>query len=307
MSYEPFRYSIEDKFFRDADQLRAAFEASVGDRTSPFEPARFRWEYWHVPFQFSQHRTPARTFFETELMRAFEERLLTWASRELGVSELGASPWLSYLIDRDFQALHRDSPNGQIAFSFGLSKPDKVRFRGGETLIARPELLDYWGQPSFRDHEAHKPLFDVVPAKFNRLVVFDSRIPHAVQMVEGPRVAMDGRVSIQGWLRANGCILDLNTSRAEVEAHIDRELASIDVSGVDGLYSVEIHTSTRRVTNDVTTKVSTLVSTSRAARVEHVVSELLAWAHRVSLPCEIKRVIVPIRIDGKTAQVARSS
>src|SRR5215813_7319918 len=100
--------------------MRRALDRRLADRTDPFDPTRFAWEHWHVPGQFSQLRTPARSFFGDEAMAAFEARLLRWARAELGVARLGGPPWLSAITDGGFQGVHRDSPNGQFAFSYGL-------------------------------------------------------------------------------------------------------------------------------------------------------------------------------------------
>jgi hypothetical protein len=301
----PLRYLIEDDFYEGAGALRSAFEASVSDRSSPFDPARFVWEYWHVAGQFSQHRVPARQFFDRSLIEDFERRLLSWAGRELGLSQIGASPWLSFLLDGDFQALHRDTPNGQFAFSFGLSKPLRPRFRGGETKLARPELLDYWRHPSFRSHEAHTPLFDIVPARFNRLVMFDSRIPHAVQRVEGPRVPLDGRVAIQGWVRASGCVIEGAIARDAIEPLFDDGLAKITRAAVDGLVVIELQSHGRTKPRAPIVKLSTLVSTGRDDRTGRVIDDITTWAHGVTLPSGARRVIVPIHVDDRGARIAR--
>lgn len=305
MADTPLRFLIEDGFYDGATALRSAYEKSVSDRSSPFDPARFVWEYWHVPGQFSQHRVPARQFFDRTLIEDFERRLLSWTGRELGLSALGSSPWLSFLVDGDFQAIHRDTPNGQFAFSFGLSKPARPRFRGGETMLARPELLDYWRHPSFRANEAHTPLFDVVPPRFNRLVMFDSRIPHAVQPVEGPRVPIEGRVAIQGWVRAAGCVIEGSASRESIEPTIDEGLAKIGRAAVDGLVVIELQARARTKARDPIVKLSTLVSTGRDDRSDRVVDELTAWANGVVLPSGARRVIVPIQVDDRGARLAR--
>jgi hypothetical protein len=167
-------YVVVDRFFPRAQEMRREIDKRLADVTAPFDPARFAWEHWHVAGQFSQHRTPARAFFAQETIAAFEQRLLAWASSELGLSSLGGPPWLSAIVDGGFQALHRDSPNGHFAFSYGLSKRG-ARYRGGETLLARPELLDYFRHGGHRDDRAHWPMFDEIPSRFDRLVAFDAR------------------------------------------------------------------------------------------------------------------------------------
>ena len=198
------RYVVLDAFYGDVRDLRRAIDRRLSDRVEPFDPRRFVWEHWHVEGQFSQLRAPARAFFPAEAIAAFEARLLRWAASTYGLSRLGGPPWVSSVTDGGYQGLHRDGPNGTIAFTFALGRG---RFRGGETLIARDELLDYFGTGSHRPEVAHTPLFDEIAPRFNRLVAFDARIPHAVRMVEGPRHPRDGRIAIQGWLEPAGCVV----------------------------------------------------------------------------------------------------
>lgn len=203
---EPFtRADVVDGFLADPRPLRRAFDRAVDDRADPLDPVRFRWEYWNVPGQFSQHRAPARAVLG-DAADAFEARLFAWARRRLGLARLASPAWLSFLVDGQYQGIHRDGPNGDVAFSFGLSWPRTPRFRGGETLLARMELLDYFGTSADRPERASDPLFDEIPSRFNRLVAFDARLPHMVGRVEGPHQAREGRVAIQGWLVPGGIL-----------------------------------------------------------------------------------------------------
>ena len=72
-------------------------------------------------------------------------------------------------------------------------------FRGGETLLLRDEVLDYW--QDFRSTRAveERELVRAVEPRFGRLVVFDPRIPHGVRVVEGTRDPRFGRLVIHGW------------------------------------------------------------------------------------------------------------
>ena len=205
---EPFtRADVVDGFLADPRPLRRAFDRAVDDRADPLDPVRFRWEYWNVPGQFSQHRAPARAVLGAAA-DAFEARLFAWARRRLGLARLASPAWLSFLVDGQYQGIHRDGPNGDVAFSFGLSWPRTPRFRGGETLLARMDLLDYFGTEADRPERASDPLFDEIPSRFNRLVAFDARLPHMVGRVEGPHQARDGRVAIQGWLVSGGVLCE---------------------------------------------------------------------------------------------------
>jgi hypothetical protein len=51
---------------------------------------------------------------------------------------------------------------------------DARAFRGGETVIAKPRLLDYWATHSPSQGLEHDSLFSLVPPEFGRLTVFVS-------------------------------------------------------------------------------------------------------------------------------------
>ena len=299
-------YLVVDGFLAAARPLRAAFEARFAERLDPFDPSRFVWEYWHVPDQFSQHRAPARTVFPAVALVSFERRLLSWASGALGLSELAGPLWVSFLLDGDFQALHRDTPNGTFAFTFGLSRPGRPRFTGGETLLARPELLDYWRLGGTRPETAADPLFEAIPSVLNRLVAFDARVPHAVRTVQGPRHPRDGRLAIQGWLAANGCVVSGGSRTArdprDVDATVRRALRRVPRPALvdsEGLLAVRLQVSRDGRVRRATTLACTLVPSDRAAR------PVLAALARVRFApaAAATAIVVPAHVTGGKALV----
>ncbi len=212
-------YDVKDGFFDGIVALRRDLEASFDPRRDPFDPARFRWEPWFEG-GFSQLRAPARAVFGEATLAAFEARLLAHASRFAGeAASLGGPLWVSILVDGHHQSHHRDSPNGALALSYGVLPTGPLRFRGGETELARPELLDYWRSGAAAAERAGEPLFDVVAPKRDRLVLFDSRIPHAVRRVEGTTDPRAGRAALQGWIVAGAA---LGSARDPIERWLAR-------------------------------------------------------------------------------------
>ncbi len=235
-------HTVVDGFFSDVHALRKALESSFDPRRDPFAPERFRWEPWFEG-GFSQLRAPAASIFDPATLGAFERRLLAYAARFLGEGvRLGGPLWLSILVDGHHQSVHRDSPNGALALSYGVLPRGPLRFRGGETEIARPELLDYWGSGAFRDEEAAEPLFELVVPRRDRLVLFDARIPHAVRRIEGSSDPTSGRAAIQGWLVAGAAL-------GERAAPIVRALANAPVAPARaaGLVTVRIEPGAAKV------------------------------------------------------------
>ena len=191
------RLVVVDQFAAEAKGLRSHFE----DRFSEPRRAtadRFVWDLWNVPGQYTALRTPAWEYFPKKIYEAFHQRLVWWGRRTLGCHDV-SPPWLSCYVNGCEQRLHGDLPHGPVAFVFSLTNWAKRSFRGGETLLLKDEVLDFWrGFVSARAVEEPE-VIDEVPARFNRLVAFDPRIPHGVRRVEGSMDPLEGRLVIHGW------------------------------------------------------------------------------------------------------------
>lgn len=186
-----------DSFYKDANLMREAFEDRFRDPRDA-RPDRFVWDYWHVPGQYTALRTPAYHFFEKKLYERFHNHLVWWGRRNLGCHDI-SPPWMSCYIDGCHQELHGDLPHGPWAYVYSLTPWKKRRFRGGETILLKEDILSYWqGFKSVQSLERGE-IMDEVPALFNRLTVFDPRIPHGVRQVEGVRDLLEGRLVIHGW------------------------------------------------------------------------------------------------------------
>jgi hypothetical protein len=60
-------------------------------------PERFCWDFWHVPDQYTQLRTPAQEYFEADDYEKLESALLEYGKDQLGC--IGLTPiWLSYYV-----------------------------------------------------------------------------------------------------------------------------------------------------------------------------------------------------------------
>lgn len=187
-----------DSFYRDAEKLRTVFVDRFQNPLTA-NADRFIWDYWHVPDQYTTLRTPAYHFFPKKLYEDFHNRLVWWGRRNLGCHDI-SPPWMSCYIDGCKQELHGDLPHGPWAFVFSLTPWSTRRFKGGETLLLREEILSYWqNSASIVGKLEHAEIFRRVPALFNRLTVFDPRLPHGVSEVKGVNDVLQGRLVIHGW------------------------------------------------------------------------------------------------------------
>jgi len=191
------RSVVVPDFFSAATSLREVFDSRF-QRFRADDPDSFVWDYWHVPGQYTYHRTYGDRYFPKPLVRAFLDRLQSWGMETLGCASV-TPPWLSYYVDGCVQELHADVPHGPWAYVFSLTRWDDRGFSGGETLLMRPHHMDFWR--GFDPSEALETysLFDEIPACFNQLTVFDARVPHGVRAVSGTRDPLHGRVVLHGW------------------------------------------------------------------------------------------------------------
>jgi hypothetical protein len=217
-------------FFEHAAQMRSEFEAMVGPQRCA-SPQRFRWDYWHVPGQFTYMRTLARTCFSSKLYSEFAITLRRWALQNLGCAAW-TDPWLSYYISGCRQEFHSDVLHGPWAWVFSLTKWTERSFSGGETVLIAPQTLDYWKHFDPKHPQEHDQILRRVAPNFNQLTVFDGRIPHAVAPIEGTMDPLDSRVVIHGWFlpptaRTEGALTfeDIETVLASMKEKWDGERA----------------------------------------------------------------------------------
>jgi len=188
---------VSNALARDAASLRAVFDARYDDPRST-RADRFAWDYWHVPGQYTHLRTPAWSYFPKRVYERFHRGLVAWGRDHLGCHDI-SPPWLSLYVDGCRQELHGDLPHGPWAFVLSLTRWRGRVFTGGETLMLRDDVLDFWaGFRSVRGVEEGELVRAIEPV-FGRLTVFDPRVPHGVRCVRGTHDPRDGRLVIHGW------------------------------------------------------------------------------------------------------------
>jgi hypothetical protein len=239
-----FRFVV-DRFYPHARRLREVFERRFADPRST-RGDRFVWDWWHVPDQYTLLRTPAWEYFPARVYRPFHAALLRWGRTTLGCVDV-SPPWLSCYVEGCQQHLHSDVPHGPWAFVYSLTPPGRPRFRGGETLLLRPEVLSYWPTfPAQPDRELGG-LVDRVPSRFDRLVAFDPRLPHGVTRVEGTQDPREGRLVVHGWFTEPRPFLEGALRERQVEAPlgdaVGRLAERVAARALHGVLSVRLDVS----------------------------------------------------------------
>lgn len=166
-----------DRFYPKAEALRQVFDDRFADPLQT-NSERFQWDYWHVPGEYTNLRTPAYHYFPRRLYENFHRYLVNWGRQNLGCHDV-SPPWLSCYVQGCRQEPHQDLPHGPLAFVFSLTRWSSRCFDGGETFIVKPRT-------------------EIEP-KFNRLTIFNPALVHGVREVKGTHDPRRGRLVIHGW------------------------------------------------------------------------------------------------------------
>jgi hypothetical protein len=285
---------VVDHFAPEARALRDVFDQRFAEPRSTRRD-RFVWDWWHVPCQYTALRTPAWEYFPKAIYEQFHRRLVAWGRETLGCHDI-SPPWLSCYVDGCRQELHGDLPHGPWAFVYSLT-PSMRAFRGGQTLLVRDDVLDYWdGFASTRAIEEPQ-LVRAIEPKFGRLIVFDPRIPHGVREVTGTRDPREGRLVIHGWFVQPRPFVVGPLRTRELTAHageLGHVLGDVPIAGlVSVAFRVDRSGRTRdvRVLSD-TTRVPRADEPARKRAVRAMLRAIAAWTF--SLSRAPSRVVLPL-------------
>ena len=294
---------IVDDFAPEARALRGVFDARFAEPRAARRD-RFVWDWWHVPGQYTALRTPAWEYFPRALYERFHRRLVAWGRQTLGCHDI-SPPWLSCYVDGCRQELHGDLPHGPWAFVYSLTPWRGRAFAGGETLLLRDEVLDFWHDFVSTRAVEEPELVRAIEPRFGRLVAFDPRIPHGVRTVTGTRDPREGRLVIHGWFVQPRPFVTGPVSAREVSARADelgvaigRDLGALPLAGLLSLafgVTPAGRVARVRVLSD-TTRVPRADEAARKQLVRGIARAIGAWtfskqraASRVVLPLVFER------------------
>lgn len=205
---------IVPDFFPSAAAMRSEFNAHFSDPYGRFGPSQQVWDYWYVPDMYTYLRTDPKRVFSPDLVDYFLEALAIWSLNNLGLGRV-SHPCLSLYVNGCRQEPHNDSSNGRLAYVFSLTEWSNRRFVGGETQLFRD--TPYWGSSQIVTAAAGTAFYELVPAIFNQLLVFDNRLVHAVRPIQGNMDPRDGRLVLHGHISEAGITADgaLDQEQAE--------------------------------------------------------------------------------------------
>lgn len=217
LRHEPLRepHAAVDNFLPEGDALalRGHVERHFAEPHKHRRETHQVWNYWYVPGLYTYLRTSPERVIPKPLVEGFHAALTRWARDRLGLA-LVTWPNLSIYVDGCAQGLHNDSVNGRFGYVYSLTRHDR-RSHGGETIVVKEGDLF---RTRMTGAEAGTGLYDLIEPCFNRLAVFDDRMPHGVQRIEGSMDPLDGRIVLHGHISEAGLLVEGPLARAAVEA-----------------------------------------------------------------------------------------
>ena len=201
---EPFRaphYHV-DNFLPEeiARRMRAAIDRHFADPYKQTAGEHQIWNYWYVPDMYTFLRTAPDKVLGRELLERFHQALTAWSWEVLGLGYV-TFPYLSLYVDGCQQSIHNDAGNGRFGYVYSLTL-DERETKGGETIVFhegdlyRTRLTNMTG--------GRGGLYEMIESKFNRLAIFDDRMPHGVNRIEGSMDPAQGRLVLHGHISETG-------------------------------------------------------------------------------------------------------
>ncbi|MFL6725308.1 MAG: hypothetical protein ACJ8FS_02190 [Sphingomicrobium sp.] len=234
------RFVVVDDFLshEQSVSMRQDIDAHFSKPAGHLPETHQVWNYWHVPGSYTYLRTTPEKVVALNKVEAFVTALRNWAGLNLGLAGV-TWPYLSLYVPGCLQGLHNDSTNGRLGYVYSLTR-DERRTIGGETVLVQDRDLF---RTSLDRAQAGTDLFDLVAPRFNRLTLFDDRIPHAVQRLDGSMDPLEGRFVLHGHISEAGVVaqgaLAAEAIRERVAGIVD-ELRHSAGSGVHGPLVIQL-------------------------------------------------------------------
>ena len=185
-----------------ATAMRADIDRHFAEPRADSPKTHQVWNYLFVPQLFAYMQTSPEKIIDPDRIAHFCDALKAWSIGTLGMGRV-TRPYLDLYVAGCAQGFCNEPQNGRFGFVYSLTR-DARRSVGGDTLVMHE------GDP-FRAHltsaAAEQGFCDTVEPRFNRLLVFDDRLMHAVSRLEGSMDPVEGRFVLRGHLSEAGTMI----------------------------------------------------------------------------------------------------
>ncbi|HEX8527042.1 hypothetical protein [Allosphingosinicella sp.] len=209
-----------------AREMRAAIDRHFAEPYKQTASVHQVWNYWFVPDMYTFLRTAPEKVIPMRLVQQFHAALSSWAWNVLGMGQV-TQPYLSLYVDGCGQQLHNDATNGRFGYVYSLTWEERDT-KGGETMVLHEG--DLYRQNLTNQMGGRRGLYELIEPKFNRLAIFDDRMPHGVNRIEGSMNPVHGRIVLHGHISETGPGVRGGLSAVEVGAGVE-EAANEALSG----------------------------------------------------------------------------
>ena len=191
------------------------------------------WNYLFAPQLYAYLQTSPEKIIDGDRIALFCNALKAWSIGTLGMGRV-SRPQLDFYAAGCSQGFYNEPRNGRFGFVYSLTR-DTRHTVGGDTLVMRE------GDP-FRAHltspATQQGFCDIIEPRFNRLLVFDDRLMHAVSRLEGSMDPVEGRFVLRGHLSEAGAMIGGALPLAAVARPIDFLLNTF---GIDAAARIALH------------------------------------------------------------------
>jgi hypothetical protein len=190
-------------------------------------PERQVWNFRYAADRDAYLLTAPEKVIARAQVADFQNRLQNWSVNTLGLAQV-SWPGLSLYVGGCRQGPQHDAAGRGFGFIYALTRNTRLT-TGGQTLV-------------HREIEAGDP--DSIEPRFNRLMVFDARTPHAVGAVEGSMDPREGHIVLHGHLGDGGPIvagaLSADAVAALAAETVRAFAAGAVIDGYDGFLSLRL-------------------------------------------------------------------
>jgi hypothetical protein len=218
------RYQVFENFYDQVDELRQQFEEHFSLSAEHHPDTHAIWQFFYQQNQYTYFTTEPRNVIQAPLVDRFVEKLRAWSIETMGLGGI-SGPVFSFYVNGCRQGLHNDVGAGRWGYVFSLTRWQERKFLGGETLVFKDS--NYADQIGLNSADLNMDSYDLIPSKYNQLLIFDDRVIHAVPVIQGLLDPLEGRLVMHGHISGVDTYVDGALTEDRVESILSPALTEL--------------------------------------------------------------------------------